>query len=313
MTIGRAGHNSCGALQHRAALIFFHHRLWQSAIAIRRPGILSFPKLVLRMTDEKFSVTQVFANVLSNLAIALETPQLYSDFHMATPAQILANRQNAERSHGPVTAQGKTRVSQNATKFGLFSVANFVRPEEQNIFDEFQTGYLAELAPDSSLEQTLAREIIQAAWRLRRCANLEVAPPEDLADEELDRLQISKGTPSPAGRACLRNVCRRARPPKTIGGPRSKRTGRWGAVVRNTAKQFCKTKPTSAGPCARDPAQRPLPLQIRREPGTKPYRPGLIPGTGLFPVMPLVGVAAAKMPLRCSPRDEPHSLRDQKR
>jgi len=110
---------------------------------------------------------------------------------MATTAQILANRQNAEVSTGPVTAAGRARVSQNATRFGLFSVANFVRPEEQDIFNSFDAGYIAELAPDSSLEQTLAREIIHAAWRLRRCANLEIAPPDDLTDEELDRLQIS--------------------------------------------------------------------------------------------------------------------------
>ena len=110
---------------------------------------------------------------------------------MSTAAQILANRQNAERSHGPVTAEGRARVSQNATKFGLFSVANFVRPEERDIFNEFESGYLAELAPSSPLEETLAREIIHAAWRLRRCADLEIAPPEDLTDEEVDRLQIS--------------------------------------------------------------------------------------------------------------------------
>ena len=89
---------------------------------------------------------------------------------MATTAQLLANRQNAGWSVGPVTATGKARVSQNATKFGLFSVANFVRPEERDIFNEFECGYIAELAPDSSLEQTLAREIVHAAWRLRRCA-----------------------------------------------------------------------------------------------------------------------------------------------
>jgi hypothetical protein len=112
-------------------------------------------------------------------------------FHMATPAQILANRQNAERATGPVTADGKTRVSQNATKFGLFSVANFVRPEEQDIFNEFESGYMSELSPVSPLEQTLAREIIQASWRLRRCASLETTPPENLTGEELDRLQIS--------------------------------------------------------------------------------------------------------------------------
>jgi hypothetical protein len=110
---------------------------------------------------------------------------------MSSAAQILANRQNAERSRGPVTGEGKTRVSQNAIKFGLFSVANFVRPEEQQTFHEFEIGYMVELSPDSPLERTLAREIIHAAWRLRRCASLEVAPPDNLTDEELDRLQIS--------------------------------------------------------------------------------------------------------------------------
>jgi uncharacterized protein YecA (UPF0149 family) len=110
---------------------------------------------------------------------------------MATPAQILANRQNAEWSTGPVTAEGKARVSQNASKFGLFSVANFVRPEEQDIFNEFESGYLSELSPATPLEQTLTREIIQAAWRLRRCASLETEPPENMTDEELDRLQLS--------------------------------------------------------------------------------------------------------------------------
>ena len=120
----------------------------------------------------------------------LDTSAIFT-FHMATTAQILANRQNAELSAGPVTAEGKARVSLNATKFGLFSVANFVRPEEQDIFSEFQSGYMAELSPTTPLEHTLTREIIQGAWRLRRCANLEVAPPENLTDEDLDRLQIS--------------------------------------------------------------------------------------------------------------------------
>src|SRR5579883_2733872 len=126
---------------------------------------------------------------------------------MSSTAQILANRQNAELSAGPVTAAGRASVSQNATEAhrqplgrplcaakkepGLFSVANFVRPEEQDIFKEFESGYLAELSPVTPLENTLAREIIHAAWRLRRCADLEIAPPEHLTDDELDRLQLS--------------------------------------------------------------------------------------------------------------------------
>jgi uncharacterized protein YecA (UPF0149 family) len=110
---------------------------------------------------------------------------------MSSTAQILANRQNAEWSTGPVTVEGKARVSKNATKLGLFSVANFVRPEEQQIFVEFESGYMSELSPATPLEQTLSREIVQAAWRLRRCAALETAPPENMTEEDLDRLQVS--------------------------------------------------------------------------------------------------------------------------
>ena len=40
---------------------------------------------------------------------------------MSTKAQIKANQQNAQKSTGPQTAEGKTVVSQNAIKHGLFT------------------------------------------------------------------------------------------------------------------------------------------------------------------------------------------------
>jgi hypothetical protein len=140
-----------------------------------------------------------FLNIFSNLVspqnqsgcLKRQVILLFTQTRMSTLAQFLANRQNAERSAGPVTAEGKVRVSQNATKLGLFSVANFVRPKERDIFHEFESGYLAELSPATPLEQTLSCEIVQAAWRLRRCAGLETAPPENMMDEGLDRLQTS--------------------------------------------------------------------------------------------------------------------------
>ena len=110
---------------------------------------------------------------------------------MSSAPQILANRLNAQRSTGPVTPEGKARVSQNATKLGLFSTSNFVRPDEQEMFDDFSRGYTAELSPDTPLEQTLTREIIHAAWRLRRCAIIESGIPEGADAEDLDRLQAS--------------------------------------------------------------------------------------------------------------------------
>ena len=38
---------------------------------------------------------------------------------MTSPKQIAANRRNASRSTGPVTAQGKARASRNALRHGL--------------------------------------------------------------------------------------------------------------------------------------------------------------------------------------------------
>ena len=40
---------------------------------------------------------------------------------MATKAQTKANQQNAQKSTGPQTAEGKNVVSQNAVKHGLFT------------------------------------------------------------------------------------------------------------------------------------------------------------------------------------------------
>jgi len=40
---------------------------------------------------------------------------------MSTEAQIHANRQNAQKSTGPKTAEGKAAVSQNAVKHGLIA------------------------------------------------------------------------------------------------------------------------------------------------------------------------------------------------
>jgi hypothetical protein len=40
---------------------------------------------------------------------------------MTTEKQIEANKQNALVSTGPVTAEGKTLVSQNAVKHGIFA------------------------------------------------------------------------------------------------------------------------------------------------------------------------------------------------
>jgi hypothetical protein len=56
---------------------------------------------------------------------------------MATPAQIIANQANAQRSTGPRTVEGKQASSANATSHGLTSRSTVLPgedPEEYALF-----------------------------------------------------------------------------------------------------------------------------------------------------------------------------------
>ena len=92
---------------------------------------------------------------------------------MATEAQTTANRRNAESSTGPRTKEGKSRSSRNAVTFGIYSAADFVLPEDNGIYHHFCENFQNELNPEGPFEQTLAAEIVHAAWRLRRCSAIE--------------------------------------------------------------------------------------------------------------------------------------------
>jgi hypothetical protein len=105
---------------------------------------------------------------------------------MSTDAQIVANRNNAQASRGPVTAAGKARVSRNALSRGLYSSGDFVLPDEHDLYSEFCAGFETDLAPEGAIEQTLSAEIVHAAWRLRRCSIVEAGMMPVVAYENAD-------------------------------------------------------------------------------------------------------------------------------
>jgi len=92
---------------------------------------------------------------------------------MATQAQILANRRNAQQSTGPRTAEGKSISAKNATKHGLFSQKNVVIPENQADFDALRDEMLAELNPLGAMESILAERIVSLTWRLKRAERMQ--------------------------------------------------------------------------------------------------------------------------------------------
>jgi hypothetical protein len=94
-------------------------------------------------------------------------------FLMATEAQILANRLNAQKSTGPQTTEGKDAVSQNALKHGLTASQDVISSENQADFDLYRDRMLGELDPDSPMESMLAERIVSLSWRLKRAGRIQ--------------------------------------------------------------------------------------------------------------------------------------------
>ena len=93
----------------------------------------------------------------------------------ATRTKIEANRQNAQKSTGPKTAEGKAAVSKNAVKHGLF-IDLLIRGENEAYYEVFYNEMLANLAPVGSVETMLAERIISLWWRLRRVERMQNHP-----------------------------------------------------------------------------------------------------------------------------------------
>lgn len=94
---------------------------------------------------------------------------------MATSAkQTAANRQNALKSTGPRTPEGKAVVALNAQKHGLLSKEVLLPDEDEAALVEFGKHLRPHLAPVGELEALLVDRIVASAWRLRRVMAIEV-------------------------------------------------------------------------------------------------------------------------------------------
>jgi len=108
---------------------------------------------------------------------------------MATDKQIKANRENAKLSTGPITEEGKNKVSTNALKHALEARKHIIIGEDQAAFDEYKLSMLKTLEPSNALEEEHALQIISVGWRLRRHSSVEVG----LYNQEMIQ-QMKNGT-----------------------------------------------------------------------------------------------------------------------
>lgn len=108
-----------------------------------------------------------------------------------TDAQLAANRQNALRSTGPRTAEGKAAVTRNALRHGLTAELVVLPTEDALAFAEFAEDLRESLRPVGAMEDLLAERLVAAAWRLRRALAIE----QGIMRAEADKKMSDPGLP----------------------------------------------------------------------------------------------------------------------
>jgi hypothetical protein len=92
---------------------------------------------------------------------------------MTSEKKAQANRQNALKSTGPKTPEGKDAVRLNAMKYGLLCQEVLLPGEDEEALRELSDHLWTELKPVGEMENLLVDRIIASHWRLRRLGRVE--------------------------------------------------------------------------------------------------------------------------------------------
>ena len=103
-------------------------------------------------------------------------PACYAQSEMSTAAQTLANQQNAQRSTGPQTPEGKAASSRNASTHGLSNASFTLLPTEDVAgFNAALDCYLERFDPQDHHEVFLTQLMVQSTWKLARIHRIQAA------------------------------------------------------------------------------------------------------------------------------------------
>src|SRR5450631_3077749 len=92
---------------------------------------------------------------------------------MATPAQIAANRANAQKSTGPRAVEGKSASRFNALKHGIDAASIVIPGEDPAEYDALVANYFHEHRPQSASESFHVDTMLRADWHKRRLQQVE--------------------------------------------------------------------------------------------------------------------------------------------
>ena len=94
---------------------------------------------------------------------------------MSSLRQIAANRRNALKSTGPITAEGKERSRGNAVRHGLTAETVIAALEDQEDYQAFEAAVIADYDFETAVERELVLRLASVLWRLRRATGIETA------------------------------------------------------------------------------------------------------------------------------------------
>ncbi len=94
---------------------------------------------------------------------------------MASASQINANRENAKKSSGPKSAEGKQSSSLNALKHGLCSNGDFylLEDEDQDKFAALCQTFIKIEQPSDEIERILVRRLAEHQWLITRAMRFQ--------------------------------------------------------------------------------------------------------------------------------------------
>ncbi len=92
---------------------------------------------------------------------------------MASTAQILANRENAQHSTGPRTGEGKSRTRLNGIRHGLTGQTILLPEEDREAYNRHCHNFLEDLNPKGAVETQIAQSMADDYWRLNRIKAIE--------------------------------------------------------------------------------------------------------------------------------------------
>ncbi len=92
---------------------------------------------------------------------------------MATPAQLSANRANAQRSTGPRSVEGKSVSRFNALKHGVDAATIALPGEDPDAYQALADAYTEAYQPADVADRFLVDTMIRADWQKQRLQRIE--------------------------------------------------------------------------------------------------------------------------------------------